>query len=173
VVRAPEPAGWLHPAVAVVESAIAGRGWRATESIGAGAVVSRLGGRLAGRAELDALSAADGGEIDTIDVADGVVLVLAPRASQPFGNHSCDPNLGWADEYTLTASRPIAAGEELTSDYATSTADPAFVLACNCQTYRCRQLITGDDWRIEQLQRRYAGRWSPYVQGRIDAARLD
>jgi hypothetical protein len=30
-------------------------------------------------------------------------------------------------------------------------------------------VITGDDWRIPQLQQRYAGHWIPYLQRLIDA----
>jgi SET domain-containing protein len=86
------------------------------------------------------------------------------------GNHSCEPNLGWSDEHTLVAMRDIAPGEELTHDYATSTADPAFVLMCHCETYRCRQVIEGTDWQIPQLQQRYAGHWVPHLQRLIDAA---
>jgi SET domain len=83
-------------------------------------------------------------------------------------NHSCEPNLGWAGEDTLVAIRDLAAGEELTLDYATAIADPDFVLMCHCETYRCRQVIEGTDWRIPQLQKRYAGYWAPEVQRLID-----
>lgn len=85
-------------------------------------------------------------------------------------NHSCDPNLGWAGERALVAVRDIAAGDELTLDYATVIADPDFVLMCHCGTYRCRQVVEGTDWQIPQLQRRYAGFWAPAVQRLIDAA---
>ena len=85
-------------------------------------------------------------------------------------NHSCDPNLGWADENTLVAMHDIAAGDELTIDYATVICDPGFVMMCHCQTYRCRQVIEGTDWQIPQLQRRYAGFWAPAVQQLIDTA---
>lgn len=85
-------------------------------------------------------------------------------------NHSCDPNLGWTDETTLAAIRDIPAGEELTVDYATVIADPEFVLMCHCETYRCRQVVEGTDWKIPQLQKRYAGHWAPQVQQMIDEA---
>jgi SET domain-containing protein len=85
-------------------------------------------------------------------------------------NHSCDPNLGWQDDHTLVALRDIAAGEELTIDYATVVADAEFVMMCHCETYRCRQVVEGGDWQIPQLQRRYAGRWAPAVQRKIDEA---
>jgi hypothetical protein len=83
-------------------------------------------------------------------------------------NHSCDPNLGWTDETTLVAIRDIAAGEELTLDYATVITKPDFVMMCHCETYRCRQVIEGTDWKIPQLQKRYAGYWAPEVQRLID-----
>jgi hypothetical protein len=160
---------WLHPEAAVGPSLIAGRGLLAGASISAGAVVSRLGGRLVSGADLRALLEAAEGYVDTISVDEDIHLVLPPGTPNHFANHSCEPNLGWSDEYTLVALRDIAAGEELTHDYATSTADPAFVLWCHCETYRCRQVIEGTDWQIPQLQKRYAGQWIPYLQRRIDA----
>ena len=84
-----------------------------------------------------------------------------------FLNHSCEPNLGWRDT-TLVTLRPVAAGEELTYDYATATADPRFLLRCHCESYRCRQMVTGDDWRIPELQERYAGQWSVPLQQLVD-----
>ena len=103
--------------------------------------------------------------------ADEVALEQEAVGPGPL-NHSCDPNLGWADDHTLVAVRDIAAGEELTIDYATVVADPEFAMMCHCETYRCRQMIEGTDWQIPQLQKRYAGRWSPAVQRRIDAATI-
>lgn len=167
--RPPDPSCWLHPDVTVAPSAIAGRGLFASEPMGAGTVISRLGGRLVSAADLhDLLDGAD--YVDAIAVDEGVHLVLPPGAPNHFGNHSCDPNLGWAGEYTLVTIGDVAPGEELTSDYATSTADPDFLLPCHCGTYRCRQLIAGDDWTIPQLQQRYAGYWVPMLRRRIDEA---
>ncbi len=85
-------------------------------------------------------------------------------------NHSCDPNLGWADDGTLVAVRDIAEGTELTVDYATRITDPEFAMVCHCETYRCRQMIEGSDWQIPQLQKRYAGSWAPVVRRLIDDA---
>ncbi len=84
-------------------------------------------------------------------------------------NHACDPNLGWAGDALVTL-RDVAADEELLVDYAMSTTDPAYLLRCHCASYRCRQMVEGSDWRIPQLQRRYAGRWAPHVQRLIDDA---
>ena len=35
---------------------------------------------------------------------------------------------------------------------------------------RCRHHVTGDDWQLPELQTRYAGHFSPYIQRRIDEA---
>ena len=98
----------------------------------------------------------------------------APRCSDPTApvheqgpvNHACDPNLGWAGDALVTL-RDVAAGEELLVDYAMSTTDPAYLLRCHCASYRCRQMVEGTDWRIPQLQLRYAGHWAPEVQALI------
>jgi hypothetical protein len=95
----------------------------------------------------------------------------APVADDGPINHSCDPNL-WFLSDVLTARRDIGAGEELTYDYATANADPSFLLRCHCETYRCRQMVTGDDWRISQLQLLYAGHWGSAVQQLIDSSGL-
>jgi hypothetical protein len=103
----------------------------------------------------------------------GGIEVLTPGGpvhEQGTVNHSCDPNLGWSGDVLVTL-RPVEADEELVVDYAMSTADPDWFLRCHCPSYRCRQMVEGTDWRIPQLQQRYAGRWAPRVQALIDAAR--
>ena len=89
------------------------------------------------------------------------------RLPEPV-NHSCDPNLWRTAAGEYETSREVAAGEELTYDYATVVADPQFLLRCHCDTYRCRQMVTGDDWQIPQLQQRYAGRWGPDVRAAMN-----
>lgn len=168
-VPTPDAVSWLHPDVEIRRSDIAGQGLFATVDLGAGTVVSRFGGRLVDDAALADLRDSDT-DLDLITVDDGVHLVLEAGSHNRFGNHSCDPNLGWAGEYTLVTTRDVAAGQELTHDYATSIAEPDFILWCHCETYRCRQIIEGGDWQIPQLQQRYAGYWVPMLRRRIDAA---
>ncbi|MDX6373284.1 MAG: uncharacterized protein QOD98_2272 [Nocardioidaceae bacterium] len=91
-----------------------------------------------------------------------------PVHEQGAVNHACDPNLGWAGD-SLVTLRDLAADEELLVDYAMSVTDPTWVLRCHCPSYRCRQMVEGGDWRIPQLQRRYAGHWAPDAQKLIDA----
>jgi hypothetical protein len=90
----------------------------------------------------------------------------APVHEQGPVNHACDPNLGWVGDALVTL-RDVAAGEELLVDYAMSSTDPAYLLRCHCESYRCRQMVEGTDWRIPQLQLRYAGHWAPKVQALI------
>jgi len=85
-------------------------------------------------------------------------------------NHSCEPNVGWSAIGELVTMHDVAVDTELTTDYALHVDDPELVLMCHCETYRCRQIIEGTDWKIPQLQKRYAGFWSPAVQRRIDEA---
>ena len=82
-------------------------------------------------------------------------------------NHSCDPNAGLQGQITLIALRDIAAGEEVCFDYAMCDGDPEFRMTCLCGQPNCRGVITGDDWRIPELQQRYQGYFSPYLQRRI------
>jgi hypothetical protein len=55
--------------------------------------------------------------------------------------HGCDPNLWWADEYTLVARPDIEADAELTSDYATSTGEEGFAMPCRCGAAVCRGAV--------------------------------
>ncbi|WP_203783676.1 SET domain-containing protein-lysine N-methyltransferase [Paractinoplanes rishiriensis] len=109
--------------------------------------------------------------IDTITVDADRHLVLPPRRPNGYGNHSCDPNLWWVGPYDLAARRDIAAGEELTNDYATSTAEPGFVLPCACDTPLCRRTVTGTDWQRPDLQERYGPHWVPALLTRITPPR--
>jgi hypothetical protein len=70
------------------------------------------------------------------------------------------------------ALRRIAAGEELTHDWAT-TDDDDYSMPCHCGATGCRGTITGGDWRNETLQRKYRGMFSWYLQQKITARSAD
>jgi uncharacterized protein len=137
---------WLHPAIEVRASEIAGKGMFATTVIRAGTAVLRL------PAAADSPSALS-------------------RLGTGFPNHSCDPNLGWADELVLETTAELRSGNELVVDYAMSISEPDWFLRCHCPSYRCRQMVEGGDWRIPQLAERYDGRWAPHVQRLVDDSR--
>jgi len=83
-------------------------------------------------------------------------------------NHSCEPNVGLQGQIVFVAMRDITADEELTVDYAVFDDEP-YEMRCHCGNNRCRGLITGVDWRKPEIQKRYDGYFSWYIQRRIDS----
>jgi hypothetical protein len=66
--------------------------------------------------------------------------------------------------------RDIAAGEELTHDWAT-TDDEDYRMECRCGATTCRKIVTGKDWQKPELQKKYAGYMSWYLAERIQRQR--
>lgn len=83
-----------------------------------------------------------------------------------FINHSCDPNIGPDGQITFVALRDIRAGEELYHDYAT-TLTHYFKLKCNCGSKNCRDIITGNDWKLKELQNRYKNHFVWFILKKI------
>ena len=169
-VPAPRPDSWLSPRARVDRSDIDGQGLFARERIAAGERVARFGGRLVPDAELTELfrtAAASGTYVDTLSVGEALNLVLPEHDPLHAGNHGCDPSMWWVDPYTVVARRDVAAGEELTLDYATITDDAGFVLDCRCGSPRCRGRVTGRDWLLPELRRAYGDHWVPVLRRRI------
>ena len=85
-----------------------------------------------------------------------------------FSNHSCKPNIGVQGQIVFVALRRIVAGEELTHDWATTDNDD-YALVCRCGAATCRETITGKDWQRKDLQEKYRGLFSWYLQQKIEA----
>jgi uncharacterized protein len=85
-----------------------------------------------------------------------------------YFNHCCEPNAGLVGQVVLVAMRDIEPGEEVCFDYAMSDASPYDEFECECGGLNCRRRITGNDWALPELQARYAGYFSPYIQRRIE-----
>ena len=151
-------------------STIAGRGLFAVDRIAEGEVVAVKGGHLVDTATLHRLPLRL--QNSEIQIADGLHLVaLTDEEYEPvmlFINHSCEPNVGFAGNVVLVAMRDVAAGEELTTDYAMFD-DSAETMECQCATPSCRGIVRGDDWRLPDLQSRYAGYFSWYLARRFSA----
>lgn len=96
------------------------------------------------------------------------LLPLTEDDPSDYFNHSCSPNAGLLGQITLVAMRPIAAGEEICFDYAMSDSNPYDEFDCGCGSPECRGRITAQDWQRKDLQARYRGYFSPYLQRRID-----
>jgi hypothetical protein len=151
----------VSPDVAAGPSTIEGTGLFAGRAFDEGETVVVLGGTLIDDAELGRLHGHS-----SLAVAEGFNLLQDEDDPARYGNHSCDPNLWLADEVMLITRRQVGAGEELTVDYATMTVAP-WQMACRCGAASCRGVVTGDDWRRRDLQERYAGRFSPFINARI------
>ncbi len=164
---------WLHPALRVERSAIAGDGLFVDVAIAAGTPLIRFGGRTASTDELHRRfeeAKAVGRYVDTIAIDDDTHLVLPPGTIAHYANHSCDPSTWLGPSLELVARRDLEPGAEVTSDYGVTSDDPTFRMDCRCGAPACRGVITGSDWTRADLQVLHQGRWPRGLQHRIDAA---
>jgi hypothetical protein len=165
----PLSTSWFNPKTEKRDSAIAGRGLFAREPTRAGEIVAVKGGAVMDRAAFESIR----DEVTPAEIQIEDDLFIAPRtAAEVPGNmlhlnHSCDPNVGVRGQIAFVAMRDAPAGEELTIDYAMIDGDPAERMHCACGAPGCRGVITGDDWRRPELQRKYAGYFSRYLADRI------
>ena len=76
-----------------------------------------------------------------------------------FANHSCNPNAGVykaPGRLLLKAIRAIAAGDEVTHDYATLLgADDIWTMRCNCGESHCRKRVANFADLPAPVRRRY------------------
>ena len=164
------PLTYRSPRTEVRASPIQGRGLFARAPIRRGELVAMKGGYVLTRAAWRELEPALGpAEIQVDDD-----LVIAPvrgeerEGAMLFTNHSCEPNIAIQGQIAFVAMRDIAAGEELTHDWAT-TDDGDYEMTCRCGRPSCRGVITGKDWMKPALQRKYAGWFCWFLQRKIDA----
>ena len=160
---------YISPKAEARESPIHGRGLFAAEPFASGELVCVKGGYVFGRETLRSMP----GWYRSAEIQLAEDLFIGPLAederegSMIFSNHSCDPNIGVRGQIVFVAMRPIAAGEELTHDWAT-TDDDDYELDCNCGAPACRRRITGQDWRRADLQEKYRGFFSSYLEEKIN-----
>lgn len=89
-----------------------------------------------------------------------------------YVNHSCEPNIGPAGEIVFVSLRNISAGEELCYDYAMTTARE-YRLECNCGSTNCRETITGNDWKLPSLQKKYGNHFATFILQKIKGEQLE
>lgn len=160
---------WVTPkAHKGIASGITGRGLAAVEAIDSGEIVAVKGGHIVTTATLQSLP--ERLRNSEVQITDDLHLVALTNDEYEsvmlFINHSCEPNVGFAGNVVLLAMRDIAVGEELTTDYALFD-DYEGSMECGCGRRRCRQRIDGRDWRRPDLQERYRGYFSWYLERRI------
>lgn len=159
---------YISPKAAVKQSSIHGRGLFAIEPIKRGEIVCVKGGHILNRETLQQIAE----KLGPAEIQIGEDLFIGPlneqerEGSMIFSNHSCEPNIGVQGQIVFVALRDVAVGEELTHDWAT-TDDDDYEMECRCGAQSCRKIITGQDWRIRDLQERYAGYMSWYLMEKI------
>lgn len=160
------PSGWLSAgAEARWAGQGRGRGVFALRDIPAGSLVCIFGGRVIDWSALQALS--DDERRMALQVDDELFIVSTREGPSDWVNHSCEPNAGMAGQISLVAMRRIRVGEEITFDYAMTDSLGYDEFDCSCGARRCRHRVSADDWRLPDLQRRYGGFFSPYLERRI------
>jgi SET domain-containing protein len=158
---------WVSPKIRVVEIFNKGRGLFANEMISEGEVVLIWGGEYVDKetAEKEKMN----GKL-VMQFDENLYSVENRKESNAyFLNHSCSPNVWMSDAHTLVAMRTIENGEELTADYALweDNEEKISTWNCVCGSGNCRGKVTGKDWMIKELQKKYKGHFSPLINKRI------
>lgn len=149
-----------------------GFGLYAVRLIPAGTTVCIWGGDVVNFAALKARDPVH--QMHSVQIDDEFYLVPTGATELPdLLNHSCDPNTGIKGQITVVAIRDIAPGEELSFDYAMTDGSQYDEFHCACGTALCRGKVTGNDWMRPDLQARYRGWFSYYLQRRIDTQRIE
>jgi len=163
---------WRSPKIEVRDGAVAGLGVFAVAAITAREIVAVKAGHIVGRDEVVRLTAEIGDQ--SLQIEDD--LYLSPRTADEVEetairiNHSCDANVGFLGQVIYVAMRDIAVDEELCHDYAMDRTDD-YRLECCCGTAVCRGTVTGEDWRLPEVQARYDGFFLEYVASKIRRSR--
>ncbi|MFO0745366.1 MAG: SET domain-containing protein [Myxococcota bacterium] len=144
-----------------------GKGIYAVKAFKKGDLLCCWGGDILNREQLEKCTPVQ--QIHAVQVEEGLYIV-PHRDPEPadYANHSCEPNAGLQGQIALCAMRDIEPGEEICFDYATTDSSDYDEFQCACGTPSCRGTVRGDDWRRPDVQAKYKGWFSPYLQRRID-----
>ena len=162
---------WNDPRIEIKKSPISGGGMFAREPFRKGEIICIVGGIVTTNSEFEVFQA-NHSVYNAIQIEEDLHLVeqtQITRALEGSMNHSCDSNVWMQDETTLVARRDISAGEEVTVDYALLTTQSTWTLdhPCRCGSPYCRHTITGNDWKLKDVQERYRHHFSPFINRRI------
>jgi SET domain-containing protein len=166
---------WTNPKIKHSSSDINGKGVYATEKIKKDELIAVFGGFVCSFEELDAIRETDvetyNNFLQTAIQIDKDLIYSPTREDQysdiEYLNHSCEPNAGFKSPLHLIAMRDIAGGEEITMDYAMCISSDIFAMECECGRPNCRKEITEYDWKMPELQEKYADYFQPYIKEMI------
>ena len=161
---------YRSPKIEVRNETLSGRGVVAIEDIKQDEIVAIKSGHLVTGEELGQICDLVGDL--ALQIEDNFYLTPTKldeiNDMSVFINHSCDPNVGFLGQIIYVAMRKIRAGEELCHDYSMERSDDYF-LECRCGSPLCRRQVTGDDWKLPELQSRYTHCFSAYLLKKIKA----
>jgi SET domain-containing protein len=162
------PNSWVSPRIEIrQEKTIEGRGMFARQPMAVGELMVVWGGDVVPTAQFKQLPEYQ--KRQSAQVEENFYLVSTKPGPGDFINHSCDPNAGLDGQIAIRAMRAIQPGEEVCIDYAMCDSTPGEDFTCACGAPNCRHVITAEDWKLPELQKRYASFFSPYLQRKIDA----
>lgn len=170
---------WMNPKLEVRETGRYGKGIFAKEDIKKGEVAIVMGGYI--------LTIEDDNNLRGV-VADKPIEIsdyffIGPRKPadldlmpQHYVNHSCNPNIGFKGQIFMVAMKNIKKGEEIFYDYAMvmnsdERSNSYFKMNCKCGSKQCRKIITEDDWKNPEIQKKYNGYFQYFLQQEIDKNR--
>ena len=167
-------ASWMNPSLEVKSSSINERGVYALTAVKAGERLAIFGGDILLIDETCSLP--EQFRFYPLQIEERFMLYMRSPSSPEdtdYFNHSCSPNAGLKGQIFLVAMRDIPAGEEITFDYCMSLSEfegSGFSISfdCSCGASCCRRRVTQKDWLDPELQRRYKGFFSLYIQEKID-----
>lgn len=164
---------WTNPKLELRETFLYGKGIFAKQKIRKNERLAIFGGYIMHNDEMLALPR----EINDncVNVTETFVLGVKYKSElelASFFNHSCNPNSGMRGQIFLVAMRDIAKDEEVTFDYAmtlcgSSKTEP-YILKCCCGSKNCRKIITDNDWKNKDLQKKYEGYFQFYIEEKIN-----
>jgi uncharacterized protein len=154
---------WLTPKAEARPTQNKGWGSYATSIISQGETVACFGGSVITKNNLKNFTAE---RISRSIQIDDELYLISGEKPEPGDqiNHSCEPNCGLLGATIVVAIREINIGEEISYDYAMSDSDDYDEFTCHCKSINCRKIITGKDWMREDLQQKYQGFFSPYLE---------
>ncbi|GAG05184.1 unnamed protein product [marine sediment metagenome] len=161
------PHRWGTPKSEVKKSPIHGIGLFAIEEIKKGEIVFVVGGIVVPVSEIKEYWEKVGPF--GAQISDDFYIVPSTKEeieNTGVFNHSCDPNVGWAGDIRVIAMKNIKKEEELVMDYGMyDSVLKSF--KCNCKSKNCRKIITSEDWKIPELQKKLGEFFAPYLKEKM------
>lgn len=161
---------WINPKISVGLDELYGRCQIAGEDIKQNEVLVVFGGHVLTVEEFHLLDS----ELQTLpyQIGEDPDLFFGPTSfaeiqTGEFFNHSCSPNSGFKSAIQLVAKSNIKKDEQIMFDYSTCMTIDGWKLECFCRSEECRRIITGNDWKIKELQAKYRGFFQPYIEDKI------